>query len=93
MKKKSNLNFNWLYYFYVFNEEEGVFNASLRLGISQPVVSVTLKKVRDLSEVKLTKKIGTKVVLTENGKRLMEVLSKMYKHEDEIRSILSGNKV
>ena len=62
------LNYHHLYYFWVAAREGGVARASARLHMSQPSISVQIKRLESALDVKLFQKHGRSLVLTDVGR-------------------------
>ena len=62
------LNYHHLYYFWVTAREGGVARASARLHMSQPSISVQIKRLESSLDVKLFQKHGRSLVLTDVGR-------------------------
>lgn len=76
----------------VFNavvEYKSVIKASEKLFISQPAVSSSLKKLQNEIDVRLFKKSGRNLVLTEHGEMLYELTRRMFDTEKEIEDLVA----
>ena len=76
----------------VFNavvEQKSVVLAAEKLFISQPAVSVSLKKLQDEIHVRLFHKSGRNLVVTEQGNMLYSLTKKLFGVEKEIEELVS----
>ena len=63
------MNYNYLLYFSVLAETEHYTTAAARLGISQPALSSAIRNLENaLGGVKLFKKVGRNIQLTDEGR-------------------------
>ena len=68
-------NYNHLYYFYITAKLKGVTVAALQLNTSQPSLSSQIKNLETALKRKLFRKSGRNIELTEDGKRVLQLLS------------------
>jgi DNA-binding transcriptional LysR family regulator len=81
-----------LHYLELFNtiaKHESYKKASDILHISQPAISVQIKKLEEQIGLKLFDKIGNKVHLNENGIMLQEYTNRIFSIVDELESNIS----
>lgn len=84
-----------LHYLKIFNtvaQEQSFTKASEILHISQPALSIQIKKLEEQIELKLFNKIGNKIYLSENGEMLYEYTQKLFALVEEIENNLSNKK-
>lgn len=86
------INFNHLYYFLTIAKEGTIVKASKKLHITQPALSHQLKLLeQDLGE-KLFDRVGKKLVINQNGEKVKEYATKIFRHSEEMLQFLkSGN--
>ena len=80
------INFNQLRNFYQVAKNLNFTVAANRLYISQPAVSVQIKLFEDYCKLKLFKRKGRKIYLTDEGKTLYDYAQKIFDYEREIES-------
>ena len=68
---KNNIDFNSYKTFYVVAKCKSFSKASEELNISQPAVSIAIKKMEDNLDVTLFKRDKKGIELTETGKQLL----------------------
>jgi LysR family transcriptional regulator, transcriptional activator of nhaA len=71
------LNYHHLHYFWMTAKEGSIASASAKLHISQPSISVQIKRLEEALDVKLFQKYGRSLVLTDVGRVV-------YQHADVI---------
>lgn len=82
------LNFNQLRVFYHAAKKLNFTAAAGELFITQPAVTFQVKTFEAYCSLKLFKKRGRKVYLTDEGRVLYEYADKVFKYEKEIESII-----
>ena len=82
------INFNQLRNFYQVAKNLNFTVAANRLYISQPAVSVQIKLFEDYCKLKLFKRKGRKIYLTDEGKTLYDYARKIFEYEREIESTI-----
>ena len=71
------MNYNYLLYFSVLAQTEHYTTAAARLGISQPALSSAIHNLENsLGGVKLFKKVGRNIRLTEEGVKQAEAFER-----------------
>lgn len=83
------MNFNHLRIFYESAKELSFSRAAERLFISQPAVSIQMKQLEDMLQVKLFNKVGNKIFLSEAGKLLLEYAQKIFELENEAEKAIN----
>lgn len=83
------LSLNLLRIFNAVVENKSVVKAAEKLFISQPAVSSGLKKLQGEIDVRLFKKSGRNLVLTEYGEMLHELTRRMFDTEKEIEDLVA----
>lgn len=84
-----------LHYLKIFNtvaQQQSFTKASEILHISQPALSIQIKKLEEQIELKLFNKIGNKIYLSENGIMLYEYTKKLFTLVEEIENNISNKK-
>lgn len=84
-----------LHYLEIFNtvaEHESFKKASEVLHISQPALSIQIKKLEGQIGLKLFNKIGNKIALSENGIMLQEYTSRIFSIVEELETNISEKK-
>ena len=82
------INFNHLRNFYQVAKNLNFTVAANRLYISQPAVSVQIKLFEDYCKLKLFKRKGRKIYLTDEGETLYRYARKIFEYEREIDSVI-----
>lgn len=82
------LNFNQLRIFYHTAKHLNYTAAANELFITQPAVTFQVKSFEDYCNLKLFKKKGRKVYLTDEGKTLYEYAERIFKFEKEIENVI-----
>ncbi len=77
-------NFNHLYYFYLIAKSGGVTEASKHLHVSQPSMSSQLKTLEGELNLKLFRKSGRSLVLTEDGAVVYGYCRRMFEISEEM---------
>jgi len=82
-----------LHYLRLFNaiaKYESYKKASAVLHISQPALSIQIKKLEDQIGMKLFNKSGNKISLSENGIMLKQYSTRIFELEDELDATIAG---
>jgi DNA-binding transcriptional LysR family regulator len=82
------LNFNQLRVFYYAAKNLNYTAAANELFITQPAVTFQVKAFEDYCSLKLFKKRGRRIFLTDEGKVLYEYAEKIFKYEKEIINVI-----
>ena len=82
------LNFNQLRVFYHAAKNLNFTAAAGELFITQPAVTFQVKTFEEYCSLKLFKKRGRKVYLTDQGRVLYEYADKIFKYEKEIECVI-----
>jgi len=82
------LNFNQLRAFYFAAKHENFTTAAQKLYITQPAVTAQIKLLEGACNLKLFKKRGRKVYLSDEGKILYPYVRKIFQQEKEIESVI-----
>lgn len=82
------LNFNQLRIFYHTAKHLNYTAAANELFITQPAVTFQVKSFEEYCNLKLFKKKGRKVYLTDEGKTLYEYAERIFKFEKEIENVI-----
>ena len=82
------LNFNQFRIFYRAAKNLNFTAAANDLFITQPAVTFQVKSFEDYCNLKLFKKKGRKVYLTDEGKTLYEYAEKIFRYEKEIENAI-----
>ena len=82
------INLNQLRVFCQVAESKTLTKAADKLFISQPAVTAQMKRFEDYCNLKLFKKRGSKVYLTEEGKTLHEYARKVFEHERKVEELI-----
>ena len=78
-----------LWYLIQVGNYQSVSIAAERLHISQPSLSIAIKKLEDELGLKLLERTYRGVCLTEDGKKVVELANKAFSYFDEIEKISS----
>ena len=73
-----NLDWNLLYTFMVIVQEEGMVPAAERLLVTQPAVSLALKRLEETTGVRLIERGSGKLAMTSAGEALYPEACKVY---------------
>jgi DNA-binding transcriptional LysR family regulator len=82
------LNFNQLRVFYYAAKNLNFTAAANELFITQPAVTFQIKAFEDYCSLKLFKKRGRRIFLTDEGKALYEYTGKIFRYEKEIINVI-----
>ena len=82
------LNFNQLRVFYYVAKNLNFTAAAHDLFITQPAVTFQVKSFQEYCNLKLLKKRGRKIYLTDEGKALYAYADKIFRYEKEIENII-----
>lgn len=82
------LNFNQLRVFYKAAKNLNFTAAANELFITQPAVTFQVKSFEEYCELKLFKKKGRRVYLTDEGKSLYEYAARIFQYEKEIENAI-----
>ncbi len=82
------LNLHHLYIFHTVARLESYSRAAERLGISQPAVSMQVKKLEEAVGVPLVETRGRQMALTEAGEALAEFAGRILRLEEEARQVM-----
>ena len=82
------LNFNQLRVFYYAAKNLNYTAAASELFISQPAVTAQVKSFEEFCNLKLFKKRGRRVYLTDEGKSLYAHAAKIFQFEKEIENVI-----
>jgi LysR family transcriptional regulator, transcriptional activator of nhaA len=86
------LNYNQLYYFYKIAELGSISDASKKLLISSPALSMQLKELEEFLATLLFDRVGKKLVLTESGAIVFEYAKDIFKLGYELRDTIDDRK-
>lgn len=82
------LNFNQLRVFYHAAKHLNFTAAAAELFITQPAVTFQVKSFEEYCNLKLFKKRGRRIYLTDEGRVLYEYADKIFKYEKEIENVI-----
>lgn len=83
-------NYNHLFYFYSVVRHGGVTKAAKALHISQPSLTHQVKLLEGELGMKLLKRDGRNVALTQKGKRVYEFCARMFEIAGDLNSYVEG---
>jgi DNA-binding transcriptional LysR family regulator len=86
------LNFNQLRIFHHAAKHLNFTAAANELFITQPAVTAQVKSLEEFCNLKLFKKRGRKIYLTDEGKALFDYADKIFKYEKEIENVIDDMK-
>ena len=86
------INFNQLRVFYHAAKYQNYTLASKKLCITQPAVTAQMKLFEDNCNLRLFKKKGRKIYLTDEGKTLYEYAKTIFEYEKEIDDVIEDMK-
>ncbi len=82
------LNFNQLRVFYQTAKHLSCTTAAKKLFITQPAVTSQLKHFEEFCNLKLFKKKGRNIHLTDEGKTLYDYTCKIFEYEKEVEDVI-----
>ena len=82
------LNFNQLRVFYYAAKNLNFTAAANDLYITQPAVTFQIKSFEEFCNLKLFKKRGRRIYLTDEGKSLFKYADRIFKYEKEIENVI-----
>ena len=82
------LNFNQLRVFYYAAKNLNFTAAANDLFITQPAVTAQVKSFEEFCNLKLFKKRGRRIYLTDEGRSLFEYAERIFKYEKEIENVI-----
>jgi DNA-binding transcriptional LysR family regulator len=82
------INFHQLRIFYQTAKYQSCTVAAQKLFITQPAVTAQIKAFEDSCNLRLFKKKGRKIYLTDEGKTLFEYAKKVFEYEKEIETAI-----
>jgi DNA-binding transcriptional LysR family regulator len=82
------INFNQLRIFYETANSLSCTMAARKLYITQPAVTTQVKHFEDFCNLKLFKKKGRNLILTDEGATLLQCARKIFEYEKEIEDII-----
>lgn len=83
------LNYNQLYYFYKIAEYGSIAEASKKILISSPALSMQLKELEESLETALFSRVGKKLILTEAGTIVFEYAQDIFKLGEELKDTIA----
>ena len=83
------LNFNQIRVFYHVAKNLSFTMAAKELFITQPAVTAQIKAFEDYSNLKLYKRRGRNIYLTEAGKTLYHYVRRIFEYEIEIENVIA----
>jgi DNA-binding transcriptional LysR family regulator len=86
------LNFNQLRTFHYAAKQRSFTVAAGMLFVTQPAITAQIKALEEGCCLKLFKKIGRQVHLTEEGKTLFEYTQRIFQYEKEIENVIDDMK-
>jgi len=87
------LNYHHLHYFHQVIKEGGVSAAARKLRISQSAITIQIKKLSENLGVVLLKRSGRNMILTDEGRRVLEYAESIFKLGTELTQALKENKI
>lgn len=88
-----NISTDSLRTFVMVVEASGFAKAGDLLGLSQPAVSLQIKRLEDLLDYKLFKKQGQRQVLNQYGELLLPMAKQMMQHNDAILQLFTSESI
>jgi DNA-binding transcriptional LysR family regulator len=89
-KRPMQINLNQLRAFYFAAREKSVTKAAEILYVTQPAVTMQIKSLEEALELKLFRKYGKKLELTEAGKVLFQYAEKIFGMVEQMEYALKG---
>ncbi|MGB0932918.1 MAG: LysR family transcriptional regulator [Lishizhenia sp.] len=84
-----NYTLHQLKIFKTISECKSITKAAELLHLTQPAVSIQLKKLQDQFEIPLTERIGRKIFLTDFGNEIAAVSERILKESEELKNTVS----
>jgi LysR family transcriptional activator of nhaA len=82
------LNFHHLLYFQTVANEGSIIQASKKLRLGQPTISTQLKLLEEALQVKLFDRRNKKMILTEEGKVVLDYANQIFALGDELKEVI-----
>ncbi len=82
------LNFHHLLYFQTIANEGSIVSASKKLRLGQPTLSTQLKLLEESLRVKLFERRNKKLILTEEGKAVLDYANQIFALGDELKEVI-----
>lgn len=82
------LNFHHLLYFQTIANEGSIVSASKKLRLGQPTLSTQLKLLEESLHVKLFDRRNKKLILTEEGKVVLDYANQIFALGDELQEVI-----
>jgi len=73
-------------------EQQSITKAANELFLTQPAVSIQLKKLQDQFEIPLTERIGRQLYVTDFGRQIAEVCSRILEANEEVLATVNHYK-
>ncbi|MBF0208020.1 MAG: LysR family transcriptional regulator [Oligoflexia bacterium] len=86
------LNYHHLLYFYLVAREGSVSKASEILRLSQSTISTQIRTLEDQLRIKLFRRVGRKIAITEEAKNVYTYAEDIFKLGQELISVLHHHK-
>lgn len=86
------LNLNQLRFFYEAARTQNFSEAAKKLFVSQPAVTAQIKQFEDQTNLKLFKKRGRRIFLTDEGKTLFDYVKAIFDYELQVEHVIEDMK-
>lgn len=86
------MNFTQLRAFDMVAREGSYTRAADLLGLTQPALTIQVKALEEAYGVKLLRRVGRTVTLTESGRSLFDVTRRLFALEDEAQELLAASR-
>ena len=83
-------NYNHLYYFYITAKCGGVTQAAKFLHVAQPALSSQMHTLEKQINCTLFQKSGRRMILTNDGERILAYCRRMFEISEELQELLKG---
>ena len=91
MDTSHSLNYQHLYYFWMFAREGTMAAAAQRLHVSLPTLSVQVRKLQSHYDKQLLRKAGRRLELTEVGQAVFRYAESIFSVGQELENYLQGH--
>ena len=78
--------------FHCIAKHKSITKASEELNLTQPAVSIQLKRFQDQFDIPLTEVIGRQLYLTDFGYKILDISEKILQNNDQIKEITNKYK-
>lgn len=88
----SRLNYHHLYYFWCVAKVGNLTQVAKQLHVSQSALSMQIKQLEDVSNIRLFDRIGRSLTLTEAGRIVLAYANEIFSNGEELEAFLKQGK-